>query len=92
MCECLKRVLEGSHRLVERSTADGPGTGLLAVGHRLVPHLAPQGMMRQAFDLVRALPAGKQALRPRSPLGSPLGRQRLDGLDQARVQPPPSLQ
>jgi hypothetical protein len=49
-------------------------------------------MMRQAFDLVRVLPAGRQALRPRSHLGRPLGRQRLDGLDQARVQPPPPLQ
>ena len=48
--------------------------GLLAEGDGLVPHLAPQGMVRQAFDL----------------LGHPLGRQRLEGLDQARVQPPPA--
>ena len=64
------------HRLAERGAVVGPGTGLLAVGDGLVPHLAPQGMVRQAFDL----------------LGPPLGRERLKGLDQARVQPPPPLQ
>jgi hypothetical protein len=48
-------------------------------------------MIRQAFDLVCARLSGSKALRPRRPRGAPLGRQRLDGLDQARVQPPPPL-
>ena len=74
--EGLEGLLEGGHRLAERGAVVGPGAGLLAVGHGLVPHLAPQGMVRQAFDL----------------LGHPLGRQRLEGLDNARVQPPPPLQ
>ena len=74
--EGLEGLLEGGHRLAERGAVVGPGAGLLAVGDGLVPHLAPQGMVRQAFDL----------------LGHPLGRQRLEGLDHARVQPPPPLQ
>ena len=74
--EGLEGLLEGGHRLAERGAVVGPGAGLLAVGHGLVPHLAPQGMVRQAFDL----------------LGHPLGRERLEGLDQARVQHPPPLQ
>ena len=74
--EGLEGLLEGGHRLAERGAVVGPGAGLLAVGHGLVPHLAPQGMVRQAFDL----------------LGHPVGRERLKGLDQARVQHPPPLQ
>ena len=50
--EGLEGLLEGGHRLAERGAVVGPGAGLLAVGHRLVPHLAAQGMVRQAFDLV----------------------------------------
>ena len=76
MREGLEGLLEGGHRLAERGAVLGPGASLLAVGHGLVPHLAPQGMVRQAFDL----------------LGHPVGGERLDGLDQARVQPPPPLQ
>ena len=53
----------------------GPGPGLLAVGHGLVPHLAPQGMVRQAFDL----------------LGHPVPGERLQGLDDAGMQHPPPL-
>ena len=73
--EGLEGLLEGGHRLAERGAVVGPGAGLLAVGHGLVPHLAPQGMVRQAFDL----------------LGHPVGRERLEGLDNARVQHPPPL-
>ena len=65
--EGLEGLLEGGHRLAERGAVPGPGAGLLAVGHGLVPHLAPQGMVRQPFDL----------------LGHPLGRERLKGLDKA---------
>jgi hypothetical protein len=72
----LEGLLEGGHRLTECGAVKGPGAGLLAVGHGLVPHLAPQGMVRQAFDL----------------LCRPLGSERLKGLDNARVQHPPPLQ
>ena len=74
--EGLEGLLEIPHRLVQCGTVVGPGTGLLAAGHCLVPHLAPEGMIGQAFDL----------------LGHPCGRQRLDGLDNVPVQQPPPLQ
>ena len=74
--EGLEGLFEGGHRLAERGAIPGPGAGLLAVGHGLVPHLASQGVVRQAFDL----------------LSPPLGRQRLKGLDNARVQEAPPLQ
>ena len=69
-------LLEGGHRLAERGAVVGPGAGLLAVGHGLVPHLAPQGMVRQPFDLL-----GQPARAPSA----------LEGLDNARVQHPPPL-
>ena len=73
--EGLERLLEERHRLTERGAVIGLGAGLPAVGHGLVPHLAPQGMVGQAFDL----------------LGHPLGRERLEGLDNAGVEHPPPL-
>ena len=72
----LEGLLKIGHRLAERCAGIGPGAGLPAVEHGLAPHLASQGMVRQAFDL----------------LSSPVGRQRLKRLDQARVQHPPPLQ
>jgi hypothetical protein len=42
--EGLESLLEGSHRLAERSAVVGPGTSLLAVDDGLVPRLAPQGV------------------------------------------------
>ena len=48
VCEDLESLLEGSHRLAERGTVVAPGASLLAVGDGFVPHLAPQGMVRQA--------------------------------------------
>ena len=71
----LEGLLEGGHRLTEGGAVVGRDTSLLAVGDGLVPHLAPHGMVRQAFDL----------------LGHPLGRQRLECLNNTRVQPPPPL-
>jgi hypothetical protein len=73
--EGLERLLEGGHRLAERGTVVGPGASLPAAGHGLVPHLAPQGMVRQTFDL----------------LGRPLGREHLEGPDNTRVQHSPPL-
>ena len=63
--EGLEGLLEGGHRLAERGAVVGPGAGLLAVGHGLVPHLASQGMVRQAFDLVRVF-APEATSAPRS--------------------------
>jgi hypothetical protein len=67
--EGLEGLLKGGHCLAERGAVEGPGAGLLAVGDGLIPYLAPQGMVRQAFDL----------------LGSPLGRECFKGLDNAPV-------
>ena len=75
VCEGLEGLLEGGHRLAERGAVVGPGAGLLAVRHGLVPHLAPQGMMGQPFDLP----------------GHPLPGECLEGLDDAGMQHPPPL-
>ena len=48
---------------------------LPAVRQGLVPHLTPQGMVRQPFDL----------------LGHAVRRQRLESLDNTRMQHPPPL-
>jgi hypothetical protein len=69
--EGLEGLLEGGHRLAECDAVEGPGAGLLAVGDGFVPYLAPQGMLRQAVDL----------------LGPPLGGQRFEGLDQVPCSP-----
>jgi hypothetical protein len=53
----------------------GLGTGLPVVGQRLVPDFSPQGMVGEAFDLVRHL----------------VSRQRLEGLHDPRMQNPPPL-
>jgi hypothetical protein len=42
----LEGLVEGGHRFAERGAVVGSGSSLLAVGHSLVPHLAPQGMVR----------------------------------------------
>ena len=65
----LEGLVEEDYRLAEGGAAVGPGPGLLTVRDDLVPHLAPQGMLRQEFDL----------------LGYSVRRERLEGLDKARV-------
>ena len=79
---CLRQMREGAERLLEvpHGLAVGrPRQGLLpclpAVCQGLVPHLAPQGMVRQAFDL----------------LGHPVPDERFEGLDDAGMQHPPPL-
>jgi hypothetical protein len=52
VCEGLEGLLEGGHSLAERGTVPGLATGLLTVGHGLGPHLASQGVVRQAFDVL----------------------------------------
>ena len=78
----LRQMREGTERLLEipHGLAVGrPRHGLLprlpAVRQGLVPHLPPQGMMGQAFDL----------------LGHPLPSERLQGLDNAGMQRAPPL-
>ena len=60
-------------RLADRAIALAPR--LPAIRQGLVPHLAPQGMVGQPFDL----------------LGHPVPGERLQGLDDAGVQRPPPL-
>jgi hypothetical protein len=61
--------------LVERRAVACPSPGLLAVGHRLVPHLTPQRVQGKPFDL----------------LCQALGRELLERLEDARVECPPAL-
>src|SRR5262252_8425267 len=69
MLECTERLLEVPHSL----TVGGPHHDLLsrlpAVCQSLIPHLALQGMMSQAVDL----------------LGYPVPGERLQGFDDAGV-------
>ena len=60
----LEGLLEGGYRLAERRAVIGPGTGLLTVGHGLIPYLAPQSMVRQAFDLLGPLGCAPRWPRP----------------------------
>ena len=76
VCEGLEGLLEGGHRLAERGAVEGSGASLLAVCHGFVPHLASQGMVRQALDL----------------LSYPVPGEDLKRLDNARVERPPPLQ
>ena len=78
----LRQMREGAERLLERPhglSVGRPRHGLLprlsAVRQGLVPHLAPQGMVRQAFNL----------------FGHPLGSERLQGLHNLGMQRPPPL-
>ena len=75
MREGTERLLEIPHGLAVGRPCHGLLPRLPAVRQGLVPHLAPQGMVRQAFDL----------------LGHPVPGEGLQGLDNARVQRPPSL-
>jgi hypothetical protein len=52
VCEGLEGLVEGGRCLAERGAGASPGAGLLAVGDGFGPHLAPQGMVGQAFDLL----------------------------------------
>ena len=70
-----QRLLEGGHRLAVGRARQRPGPGLPAVGHGLVPHLAPEGMVRQPVDL----------------LGEPLWRQPVEGFDNAGIEHAPSI-
>src|SRR2546422_11102166 len=68
-------LLEVPRGLVVSQPTQGLVPCLSAVCHGLVPHLASQGMVCQAFDLLRAAPS--------SPLVLPLGCEPVEGLDDA---------
>ena len=70
-----ERLLEIPHGLAVGRLRHGLLSRLSAVRQGLVPHLPPQGMVRQAFDL----------------LGQPVPSERLEGLDDPGVQHPPPL-
>ena len=74
-CEGAERLLEVPHRLAVGRPRHGLLPRLPAVRQGLVPHLAPQGMVGQAFDL----------------LGHPVPSERLQRLDDAGMQRPPPL-
>src|SRR5207245_5479639 len=57
--------LEAGHRLPVGRAAESLRARLPEVSDRLLPHLAPKGMVSQAFDL----------------LGQPIGVERLERLD-----------
>ena len=75
MQEGTERLLEVPHGLAVGRPCQGLLPRLPAVCQGLVPHLAPQGMMGQAFDL----------------LGHPVPGERLEGCDDAGMQHPPPL-
>ena len=68
--EGLEGLLEERRRLAGRGTLGSAGAGLLAVGDSLVPYLASQGVMGQAFYL----------------LVPPVAGQRFERLDNPRMQ------
>ena len=85
-CSCVSRVsgrcgstLSACSKYATDLAAGRPRQGLLpclpAVDQGLVPHLAPQGMVRQPFDL----------------LGHPVPGERLEGLDDLGMEHPPPL-
>jgi hypothetical protein len=76
MREGTQRLLEVSHGLAVGRPRHGLLPRLPAIRQGLVPHLAPQGMVGQAVQL----------------LGHPLPGERFKGLDNAGMQRPPPLQ
>ena len=63
VCEGLEGLLEERRwRLAGRGTLGSAGAGLLAVGDSLVPYLASQGVMGQAFYLLVPPVAGQRFL------------------------------
>jgi hypothetical protein len=75
--EGTERLLEVLHGLAVGRACHGLLPRLPAVRQGLVPHLPPQGMVGQAFDL----------------LGHPVAGERLQGLDDVGIEyPPPLLQ
>ena len=83
MGEGAERLLEILHSLAVGRPHQGLVPRLPTVRQGLVPHLAPQGMVRQAFDLVRAS--------PRSHLGHLTSDKCLEGLNDAGMERPPPL-
>src|SRR5262249_27080645 len=72
----LESLLPVGYGLAERGAVPGSGTGLPTVRHGLVPHLTPQGLVREPFDL----------------FAPPVPGQRLKRLNDAGMQRSPPLQ
>ena len=68
MLQRTQRLLEARHRLAVGRARHRLGPGLPAVAQGLVPHLAPQGMVGQPFDLL-AQPVGIERLQCLHDLG-----------------------
>ena len=94
-----QRLLEARHRLPTGRACHRLVAGLAAVGHGFVPHLAPQGMVRQPFHLVgepvglalfdgRHNAAMEQALplAQQPPIGHLVRQGVLEGIDVLREQ------
>ena len=92
MREGAERLLEVPHGLAVGRPPHGLLPRLPAVRQGLVPHLAPQGMVGQAFDLVWVLPSGRKALRLRIHLGYLVSAERFEALDNPGVEHPSPLQ
>jgi hypothetical protein len=70
-----KRLLETGRRLSVGRACEGLGAGLTEVGNRLLPQLAPDGVVGQPLDL----------------FGWALGVKRLDGVDDPGVERAPAV-
>src|ERR1043166_3938452 len=86
MPECFQGLFEVCRCLVECRTAIGPDASLPTVGHSLVPHRTPEGVQGQGLDLVRGLPSGRKALRPRSHLGQAVSVTLFERFDNTGVE------
>ena len=75
MLERAERLLEGPHRLTVGRMRHGFLSRLPAIRQGLVPHLAPQGMMGQAVDL----------------LGHPVSGEHFHSRDDPGMEHPPPL-
>ena len=75
MAQGHQRLLEVGCRLAVGRPCEGFGPGLSQVRHRLLPHLAPEGVVGELFDV----------------LGQALGMERLESLDDARVERAPAV-
>ncbi len=70
-----QRLLKAPYRFPVGRTRRRFGTGLTTVTQGLLPHLTPEGMVRQPFDL----------------FGQAVGREPFDGFDDPGVEGAPSL-
>jgi len=100
MPEGVDGLFVGRRRGTERPTAGGPGPGLLAVGHRLVPHCTPPRVQREPLDVLGQAfgggrlycletPRGEDSTAPEeeAAVGHLIGQGMLEGECSLREQP-----